>query len=141
MRLLSGKDDFASERLELHIDKAISNQVDRYVKALIVINTNIEANARTYFKVGEKLVSAGKTDKAIDVWLDGLAARRSPRIATSEGDWFITKLDSYAENLAQKQRTRYLSILKKQIHCWKDEVTFNDAVVMISNKYQEILIK
>jgi len=137
-RLLKGKNTFATDRLELHIDKVASNQVDRYVKALIAISTNTEANAQTYHKIGEKLVGAGKIDKAIDIWLDGLAARRSPRITSSEGDWFITKLDNYADNLSQKQRTQYLSILKKQIQQWQNDKYFSNAVEKLILKHNKL---
>jgi len=140
-KFTKGDDDWFSKRLDSHLDKATSNQVEKYVKLLVAASTNAEANAQTYLNVGEKLVGAGKIDKAIEIWLDGLTARRSPRIVSSEGDGFITKLDNYAENLTQKQKIRYLSILKKQIQQWKSKVIFEAAVLMTSNKYQEILNK
>ncbi len=137
-RLRKSGEDWFSDRIDAHIEGASSNQIDRYARELVrFAGTNMRANARARMAVGDKLMNIGRTEKAIDIWLDGLAARRRPWLNKPEGDWFMQKLDTHAASLTPSRKKRYTAILREQMDKWKNDERFADAIPWLRKKLEK----
>jgi len=79
------------------------------------INENIYNREKAFLILGERLIEVGNTNKAIDVWLDGLEKENIVNLNKLGGEPLIAVIDNNLSVLNKEQKSKYLKIFQKQI--------------------------
>ena len=79
------------------------------------INENIYNREKAFLILGERFIESGNTNKAIDVWLDGLDKENIINLNKLGGEPLVAVIDNNLSVLNKEQKSEYLKIFQKQI--------------------------
>ncbi len=103
----------SSEKL---FNKALNMPLEETNKQLReYINKNVYNREKAFLILGEKFVESGNTNKAIEIWLEGLGKENIINLNKLGGEPLVKILDNNISAFNKVQKNKYLKIFQQQI--------------------------